>query len=171
MLRLAARAGRPLARGFRSSAAVFADEAAAADAKHVTLNFSCPHQPIHQGAEVAMVTIPGVAGDYGVTPGHSAVVSELKAGVVEILHDASGEPEKYFVSSGFAVTHANSTTDILAVEAAALDDIDGDAARSGLADFRAAFDKAAPDTVERAQAQIGVEVHEAMCSALGLATN
>lgn len=66
----------------------------------------------------------GLAGEYGVTKNHSPIISELKAGVVQIVHEPGQAPEKYFVSGGFALTHANSVTDIAVVEAAKLEDID-----------------------------------------------
>ena len=44
------------------------------------------------------------------TKNHSPVIAELKAGVVQIVHEAGQAPEKYFVSGGFALTHANSVT-------------------------------------------------------------
>ena len=157
-------------RGFHSSPAVFAEEATDA-ATQVTLNLTTPHAAIHEGVKVDMVIIPGVAGEYGVTAGHTPVVSELKPGVVQIFHDRNEEPEKYFLAAGFAATHPNSVTDLMAVEAVPLDDIDGDAARKGLGEFKAAMDKAEAGSVERAEAQIGFEVHSAMCIALGLPTN
>lgn len=38
------------------------------------------------------VIIPGSAGEYGVTAGHSPIVAELKPGVVQVLH----EPVSHF---------------------------------------------------------------------------
>lgn len=55
------------------------------------------------------VIIPGSDGEYGVTVNHVPTVSQLKAGVLQIMH-AEGEPEKYFVAGGFALTHENSVT-------------------------------------------------------------
>lgn len=75
----------------------------------MTLNFSLPHETLYNGASVASVIIPGVEGEYGVTMNHVPIVSQLKPGVLQILHD-DGETEKYFVSGGFALTHANSVT-------------------------------------------------------------
>ena len=66
-------------------------------------------------------------------------------------------------------TETNTRTDINAVEVAKLDDIDPEQARKGLAEYRSAMDAAQPDSLERAQAQIAYEVHEAMCTALGIA--
>ena len=41
------------------------------------------------------VIIPGSAGEYGVTAGHSPIVAELKPGVVQVLH----EPVSHFHES------------------------------------------------------------------------
>lgn len=79
----------------------------------VTLNFSVPYDAIYHGAEVAQVILPGVEGEYGVTPGHVPYVAQLKPGVVQIMHEDAGSAdaaEKYFVAGGYAFTHANSVT-------------------------------------------------------------
>lgn len=75
----------------------------------MTLNFSLPHETIYEKATVASVIIPGAEGEYGVTVDHVPTVSQLKPGVLQILHD-DGETEKYFCSGGFALTHPNSVT-------------------------------------------------------------
>jgi F-type H+-transporting ATPase subunit delta len=171
MLRtLATRATRVAGRrAFQSSSRVLAEDAAeGAEATKVTLNFAVPHQAIYESTEVDLVIVPGVTGEYGVTAGHTPIISELKPGLVQIFHDENDEPEKYFVSGGFSFTHANSVTDLSAVEAVKLEDLDEDAVRSGLSSFKAAMDAATPETQDHALAQIGFEVHEAMCDALGI---
>lgn len=40
------------------------------------------------------------------------------------------EPEKFFVSAGFALTHASSVTDVTAIEAVRVEEIDGEAVRA-----------------------------------------
>lgn len=104
------------------------------------------------------------------TAGHTPVISELKAGVVQIFENmGDSEPkEKWFISGGFAVTKENSETDVLATECVKLDQLDPERVRAGLAEARAAMDAAAPESFERAKAQISFEVYEAMVSALGL---
>lgn len=92
----------------RSAARHMSTEAASAS-KSMTLNFSLPHETLYSGASVASVIIPGVEGEYGVTMDHVPIVSQLKPGVLQILHE-DGETEKYFVSGGFALTHPNSVT-------------------------------------------------------------
>jgi F0F1-type ATP synthase epsilon subunit len=72
-------------------------------------------------------------GEYGVTAGHTPIISQMKPGVISIVHEAvraifcgvkqcgdvtlwlnrfsqGSEAEKFFVSGGFALTHADSST-------------------------------------------------------------
>ena len=156
-------------RTFRSSTRVLAEEAAAGEeATKVTLNFAVPHEKIYSETEIDLIIVPGVTGEYGITAGHTPIISELKPGLVQIYHAQDDEPEKYFVSGGFAFTHANSVTDVTAVEAFKLDDLDADAVRAGLISYKAAMDAATPETQDHALAQIGFETHEAMADALGI---
>jgi len=84
---------------------------ATAAATAVKLNFNLPHETLYAGAEVHQVILPGTEGEYGITANHVPYVAQLKPGVLQILHDDSGsDAEKYFVSGGYAFTHADSTT-------------------------------------------------------------
>jgi len=87
-----------------------ATEAAGAKSGLMTLNFNLPHESIYKEVKVSQVIIPGAAGEYGVTADHVPVVAQMKAGVLQIIHDGSSEPEKYFVPGGFSITHPNSIT-------------------------------------------------------------
>ena len=151
----------------RRASAAAADEAAAEEATQVNLNFSCPHGSIYDNEKVDIAILPGVAGEYGVTAGHTPIISELQAGVVQIYHAQDDpEPEKYFISGGFAFTHKNSTTDVCAVEAFKLDELDADAAKANMDEFQRQMDAAPADSRERAEAQIGHETNKAICIAL-----
>jgi F-type H+-transporting ATPase subunit delta len=163
------RRATPTMASFHSSASARNEEADfdPLAATHVNLNFAHPSGEIYKDTEVELVIIPGVTGEYGVTAGHTPIISEMKPGLVQIYHKADDkEPEKYFVSGGFAFTHLNSTTDIACVEAVPLEEIDADRARAGLKEFQDAFDRAAADSLEAAEAQIGLDVHSAMVTAL-----
>jgi len=84
---------------------------AATSVAAVKLNFSLPHETIYNGVDVHSVIIPGQAGEYGVTANHVPYVAQLKPGVLQILHqEGAGEPEKYFVAGGYALTHEDSST-------------------------------------------------------------
>lgn len=143
--------------------ATFSD--AAADV--LTLNFSVPHQTIMDAQVVDRVIIPGVEGEYGVTAGHSPVVAQLKPGVVTVVPGGNAPDEKYFVSGGFALTHANSVTDISAMEAVKLEDLDPDAVRQVFTEAKGKFD-AAKDEMDKAEAQVAMETSKDMALALGI---
>lgn len=113
--------------------------------------------------KVDMVIIPATTGQMGVLPGHVPTIAELKPGIMSV-HEGT-DIKKYFVSSGFAFLHANSVADIIAVEAVPLENIDASQVQKGLAEFTQKLASASTD-LEKAEAQIGVEVHSAMNAAL-----
>lgn len=129
----------------------------------LTVNFVLPYASELATKEVDMVIVPATTGQMGVLPGHVATIAELKPGVLSV-HEGS-ETTKYFVSSGFVFIHANSFTDIIAVEAVPLDRIDASLVQKGLAEFTQKLSSATTD-LEKAEAQIGIDVHSALNSAL-----
>ncbi|XP_008794858.2 ATP synthase subunit delta', mitochondrial-like [Phoenix dactylifera] len=129
----------------------------------LTVNFVLPYQSEISNKEVDMVIVPATTGQMGVLPGHVATIAELKPGVLSV-HDGN-EVTKYVVSSGFAFIHANSIADIVAVEAVPVDRIDPSLVQKGLADFTQKLSSATTD-LEKAEAQIGVDVHSALNAAL-----
>ncbi|KAH7659201.1 F-type H+-transporting ATPase subunit delta protein [Dioscorea alata] len=129
----------------------------------LTVNFVLPYQSEISSKEVDMVIIPATTGQMGVLPGHVATIAELKPGLLSV-HEGT-EVTKYFVSSGFAFIHANSFTDIVAIEAVPIDRIDPDLVQKGLTEFTQKLSSATTD-LEKAEAQIGVDVHSAMNAAL-----
>lgn len=89
------------------------------------LNFSTPATTIYKSKIVDKVMLPSETGEYGVTANHSPIIAQLTAGVVTINH-TSGESEQFFIPGGFAITHANSVTDVSVTEAFPLADFDAD---------------------------------------------
>ncbi|KAF7139459.1 hypothetical protein RHSIM_Rhsim07G0039100 [Rhododendron simsii] len=118
---------------------------------------------LQYASNVDMVIIPASTGQMGVLPGHVATIAELKPGVMSV-HEGD-KVVKYFVTSGFAFVHSNSYADIIAVEAVPIDQIDPALVQKGLADFTQKLSSASTD-LEKAEAQIGVDVHSALNSAL-----
>lgn len=112
-----------------------------------------------------MVILPAKSGQMGVLPGHVPTIAELKPGVMSV-HEGT-EVKQYFVSSGFAFVHANSVTDIVAIEAVPLDKLDPDEVRKGVQEYTQKV-ASAKDDLEKAEAQIGLEVHSALQAALGV---
>ncbi|CAK9133467.1 unnamed protein product [Ilex paraguariensis] len=112
---------------------------------------------------VDMVIVPATTGQMGILPGHVPTIAELKPGLLSV-HEGN-DVKKYFVSSGFAFVHANSFADIIAVEAVPIEQIDPALVQKGLAEFTQKLSSASTDS-EKAEAQIGVDVHSALNSAL-----
>ncbi|KAJ8748723.1 hypothetical protein K2173_011274 [Erythroxylum novogranatense] len=129
----------------------------------LTVNFVLPYASELSRKEVDMVIIPATTGQMGVLPGHVSTIAELKPGVMSV-HEGN-DVVKYFISSGFAFVHANSVADVIAVEAVPLDQIDASLVQKGLAEFTQKLSSASTD-LEKAEAQIGVDVHSALNSAL-----
>ncbi|PKI46923.1 hypothetical protein CRG98_032734 [Punica granatum] len=129
----------------------------------ITVNFVLPYASELATKEVDMVIIPATTGQMGVLPGHVPTIAELKPGILSV-HEGN-DVTKYFLSSGFAFIHANSVADIIAVEAVPVDRIDQNSVQKGLAEFTQKVNSASTD-LEKAEAQIGVDVHSALNSAL-----
>lgn len=122
-------------------------------------NLSCTHVCF----QVDMIIVPATTGQMGVLPGHVPTIAELKPGIISV-HEGN-DVTKYFLSSGFAFIHANSVADIIAIEAVPIDRIDPSLVQKGLAEFTQKLSSATTD-LEKAEAQIGVELHSALNFAL-----
>jgi F-type H+-transporting ATPase subunit delta len=94
-----------------------------------------PYEFIH--LQVDLVLIPAASGDFGVMPGHVPTVAQLRPGVIAIHKEVDKDVQKYFVSGGFAVAHADSTVEVEVVEAAMVEDLDKAAVKAGLAEYTA----------------------------------
>jgi F-type H+-transporting ATPase subunit epsilon len=66
---------------------------------------------------VALVTVPGGEGDFGVLPGHAPMITTVRPGVIDIYEqDSDVISERLFVSGGFAEVVGERCT-VLAEEA------------------------------------------------------
>jgi F-type H+-transporting ATPase subunit epsilon len=70
---------------------------------------------------VDMVTVPGSEGYMGVMAGHMALVSTLRAGMINMLND--GAETRFFIMGGFAEINAQQIT-VLAEEALPMTELD-----------------------------------------------
>lgn len=73
-------------------------------------------EPVH------MVVVPGVEGDFGVLPEHSALISAIRPGVLSVYRAGSQEPMRIFVAGGFADVSPTNLT-VLAEEAIRVEDL------------------------------------------------
>jgi F-type H+-transporting ATPase subunit epsilon len=74
-------------------------------------------------AEVEMVTVPGVEGDFGVLAGHAPVITTLRPGVLSVKSAGSADEERIFVRGGFAEVNLDGLT-VLAEVAMPLAELD-----------------------------------------------
>jgi F-type H+-transporting ATPase subunit epsilon len=115
-------------------------------------------------AEVDMVVVPGVEGDFGVLPLHSPFMSVLRPGVIE-TYEGGQVVGRIFVGGGFAEVNERGCT-VLAEEAMPVEEIDVEDARTRIAeaqeDLRELADEAARARLERA-----IRVAEAQIQAAG----
>ncbi len=82
-------------------------------------------------ADVDMVVVPGVEGDFGVLINHAPVVSTLRAGILEVHNGAA--PDRILVRGGFAEVNPEGLT-VLAEEAMPLAEVDRTALEAELKD-------------------------------------
>jgi F-type H+-transporting ATPase subunit epsilon len=73
-------------------------------------------------AEVEMVTVPGVEGDFGVLVNHAPVISTLRPGVLTVQRQGA-EAERIFVRGGLAEVNLDGLT-VLAEEAMPIAELD-----------------------------------------------
>ncbi|GAA5835954.1 hypothetical protein JCM11251_006612 [Rhodosporidiobolus azoricus] len=141
----------------------FASEAAASD--KLRLSLVLPHQTIFQSQDVIQVNLSAESGDLGVLANHVPSIEALKPGVLEVIEGNANDSKKWFVSGGFANVHPNNTLTINAVEAHPLDSFSPEAIRSGLAEAQRVAAGSGTEE-EKAEAQIEVQVYEALQAAL-----
>jgi F-type H+-transporting ATPase subunit epsilon len=89
-------------------------------ADKITFDLVSPERLLISQA-VDMVTIPGSEGYMGVMAGHMALVSTLRAGMIDIRND--GTDTRYFIRGGFAEINATQVT-VLAEEAIPMTELD-----------------------------------------------
>ena len=114
--------------------------------------------------QVDMVVVPGAAGDFGILPEHSLLMSLLRPGVIE-TYEGERVKDRIFVAGGFAEVNERGCT-VLAEEAMPVEDIDPGAARQRLShaqdDLREATSEA-----ERARYEREISIAEAQIQAAG----
>ena len=108
--------------------------------------------------EVDMVVVPGADGDFGVLAGNAPILSNLRAGVVDIHNDGQ-VTKSLFVEGGFAEAAGERCT-LLATKAQDVADISADDASARLTTAQEA--EAAADENGKAAAAQEVTVAEAM---------
>ncbi|KAL8280804.1 hypothetical protein RQP46_006808 [Phenoliferia psychrophenolica] len=138
---------------------------AAGPSASLRLSLVLPHETIFKSQDVLQVNIAAEGGDMGILANHVASIESLKPGVLEVIEGNAAESKKWFVSGGFANMHPNNTLTINAVEAYPLEAFSAEAVRSSLAEAQRVA-AGSGDEATKAEAQIEVEVFEALQAAL-----
>ena len=113
---------------------------------------------------VEMVVVPGTEGDFGVLPGHSLLIAQVRPGVIDI-HEGGAVKESIFVAGGFAEVSPERCT-VLTEEAVAVNDIDKDGAQKRLDDAKQALtDATDAEDGDSAAAENELKAAEAMVAA------
>jgi F-type H+-transporting ATPase subunit epsilon len=86
-----------------------------------TFELVSPERKLMSGPATCVV-IPGEEGDFGVLPGHSALVATIRPGVVEITMAGAEQPQRVFIAGGFADVSPTNCT-VLAEEAINIADL------------------------------------------------
>ena len=112
---------------------------------------------------VDMVVVPGGDGDFGVLPGHSPLLSTVRAGVI-LVYDGREISDRIFVAGGFAeVTRERCT--VLAEVAMPVSEIDTGATEQDLRNAREDIAAASSD-FERDNANRKADVAQAKLEAV-----
>ncbi|KAF6778154.1 hypothetical protein AHF37_02071 [Paragonimus kellicotti] len=149
----------------------------------LTLTFASADQVFYNKKVVRQVDVPTLTGRFGVLAEHVPTIGCLAPGLVSVT-ESDGSSKSYFVSSGIVTVNADSTMQVLAQEAATLDQLDIHAIKEGRKRLEAAtldqLDihaikegltrsqaelKAAQNEVARIEAQIAVDAYEELAHA------
>ncbi|KAJ8950468.1 hypothetical protein NQ318_010346 [Aromia moschata] len=110
------------------------------------------------------VDVPSFSSCFGILAEHVPTLAILRPGVVTVFED-DGSERKIFVSSGTVTVNADSTVQILAKEAHPIENLDSTTAKEMLSKAQSLFLSATTDE-DKVEAQIGIEVGEALVEAL-----
>jgi len=114
---------------------------------------------------VAMVTVPGGEGDFGVLIGHSPLITTVRPGVIEVYEQSDTEvTERLFVAGGFAEVTGERCT-VLAEEAVLVSKLDRSSLEQEAKDLAEDIADAKTDS-ERAQLEAHMAVNKAKLQAL-----
>ncbi|XP_801793.1 ATP synthase subunit delta, mitochondrial [Strongylocentrotus purpuratus] len=142
----------------------YAEDAKASAPTQMSFSFGYPGKMFYSNASVKQVDVPSGTGSFGILAQHVPSLAVMKPGMIFVTED-DGSINKYFVSSGMITVNDDSSVQILAEMAAPVEDLDPQAIKEGMTKAQQELAAAATD-LARAEAQIAVEVHEAMDTAV-----
>ncbi len=114
--------------------------------------------------QVAMVIVPGGAGDFGVLADHAPLLSSVRPGVVSV-YAPSGEIRKIFVTGGFADVNGK-VCSVLAEEAVNVNEIDRAKESEKLKSLEGGLAEAGDDAAKKASLQRDIDITRARLTAV-----
>jgi len=111
---------------------------------------------------VEMVVVPGEDGDFGVLPGHSHLISNIRPGVIHVFAESNVQA-RIFVAGGFAEVTPERCV-VLAEDAIEVDDIDRAAIDQEISDLNEDLRDASDDSA-RAVLQSRIKIAQAKIEA------
>ena len=134
-------------------------------ATQMTFTFASPAEVVYNKAKnVKQVDVPTLSGSFGILADHVPTLAVLKPGVVAITEN-EGAVKKYFVSSGSVTVNPDSSVQLLAEEAFALEKLDIKAAQEQIVEAQKQL-SSARDELAKAEAQVALETAEAVVRAI-----
>ncbi len=131
----------------------------------MSFTFASPAEVFYnQAKNVKQVDVSTLSGSVGILANHVPILAALKPGVVSIIEN-EGNVKKYFVSSGSVAVNADSSVQLLAEEAFAIEKLDLKSAQEQLSEAQSLLNSA-KDEAQRAEAQIAIETVEAVIRAI-----
>ncbi|CAF0990312.1 unnamed protein product [Rotaria magnacalcarata] len=133
-------------------------------ATDMLFTFASPSEVFYtQAKNVRQVDVPTMSGNMGILAHHVPILGVLKPGVVSVF-ETDGNTKRFFVSSGSIAVQPDSSVQLLAEEATAVENLDSKAAHDALSDAQRRLG-AAKDDKQKAEAQIEIECAEAAIKA------
>jgi len=129
----------------------------------MAFTFASQNQVFYKEENVKQIDVPSFSGSFGILPSHVPSLAVLKPGVLTVFEN-DGATKKFFVSSGIVTINEGSSVQILAEEAATVDQLDVGAAREVLSKAQSAANSASSEET-KAEALIAVEVAEELVRA------
>ena len=115
--------------------------------------------------DVAMVVVPGEAGEFGVLADHAPLLSAIRPGVVSV-HLPSGEVRKIFVAGGFADVNGKLCS-VLAEEAVNVSDLDRAQIEQSIKSLQEELDFSTEDAARSAHIRGQIGIAQAKLAAAG----
>lgn len=124
-------------------------------ADEMSFTLAAANKTFYDKANVRQVDVPSFSGAFGILPKHVPTLAVLKPGIVTV-YENDGTQKKVFVSSGTITVNEDASVQVLAEEAASLEDLDLSSAREVLAEAQRDLSTASTDKV-KALVQIAFE--------------